>query len=265
MSRFTKSLLGIASTCLGFGLILCIVGFALGGRLYNINFRWDNGPRVYYNESFGGSGRDNAESGAVPTGAVSKLDVDIGMANVEFKTGDAYGLSVTGSPKYQSEYSGDTWTIETDDSNFPIKANDITFTITVPRGVNFRELELSIGAGTLKGADLACEKAELSVGAGAMKLQNFVCTGDSIFDIGMGTLTLDGALKGNNSISTGMGTAKFTLERPGDYGYEVDCGMGSVKIDGESYSGMASEGSRNNGAATFYDVDCGMGTVKIEF
>lgn len=281
MTKFIKTLLSIAGGCLALGIVLAVVGLCLGGRLTSIRVGWDNGPRVYYTDAFadGGSGRFQADTsdapsvsaasslpGAVPTDAVQKLEVDISTARVVIQLGDAYDLQVSGSPRYESTVSGGAWKIETTGDWQLRNWDNVKFFITVPRDVVFDEVELSIGAGTLKAEGIACHTADLEVGAGEMTVKNLACTQKSSLDVGMGTLTIDGgSLDGRNEISCGMGSAEVTVVRPADYGYAVETGMGAVSIDDHSHSGMGVELESNRGAATFYDIDCGMGAVTITF
>ena len=158
------------------------------------------------------------------------------------------------------------WTIKTTGDWQLRNWENVKFFITVPRDTVFDEVELSIGAGTLKADGLACRTADLEVGAGEMTVKNLTCTQESSLDVGMGKLTIDGgSLDGKNEVSCGMGVAEVAVSRPADYGYALESGMGSVTIDDYSHSGMGVELEVNRSAATFYDIECGMGEVTITF
>ena len=259
------------------------LSWCLGGRLTSIRVGWDNGPRVYYTDAFtdgefgmfraDASGAPSApgapspsSSGSVPTGSVRELEIDISTAEVVIQPGDAYDLQVSGSPRYESRVSGGVWTIKTTGDWQLRNWENVKFFITVPRDTVFDEVELSIGAGTLKADGLACRTADLEVGAGEMTVKNLTCTQESSLDVGMGKLTIDGgSLDGKNEVSCGMGVAEVAVSRPADYGYALESGMGSVTIDDYSHSGMGVELEANRSAATFYDIECGMGEVTITF
>ena len=200
------------------------------------------------------------------TGSVRELEIDISTAEVVIQPGDAYDLQVSGSPRYESRVSGGVWTIKTTGDWQLRNWENVKFFITVPRDTVFDEVELSIGAGTLKADGLACRTADLEVGAGEMTVKNLTCTQESSLDVGMGKLTIDGgSLDGKNEVSCGMGVAEVAVSRPADYGYALGSGMGSVTIDDYSHSGMGVELEVNRSAATFYDIECGMGEVTITF
>lgn len=300
MLNFVQALLRIAAGCAVLGIALAVAGFCLGGRVTSVRVYWDNGPRVRYEDAMAGvdfgesvpaapkapaapsapeapaapdahhgeshEGGHGAGDGSVPSGSVRELEVDISAASVMIQTGDAFDLAVTGSPRYKSECSGSTWKIETEDSWKPQSWDNVSFVLTIPYGTVFDEVELNIGAGTMAVDGISCSEADIEVGAGTMTLKNFTCSGKSEFDVGVGTLAVNGgALNGRNEISCGMGTITMKLARPAQYGYAVDCAMGTVKIDGDNYSGMGANAEAGRGAQVFYDVDCGMGTIKIDF
>lgn len=316
MKHFVRTMLRLAVGCAVLGLVLSVAGVGMGGRLTNVRIHWNHGPRVEYTDvldegrlEFGVTDDEapeidapdapaapdapdapdvigaQAEAGLTPQGDIRELEVDISAASVKIIEGDAWDLQVRGNPHYTSECEGGVWKLETEDDWLPQNWNDVSFTITIPKGAQFDEVDLKIGAGTMTVEDVRCTEAELKVGAGTLKaecvtceelkleagagtmtLKELSCTGGSEIDVGMGTLKVEsGRLTGSSEIHCGMGTVKLELERPSDYGYAVKSGMGTVKIDGRNYSGMAVKTEQNSSADTFYDVDCGMGTVKIEF
>ena len=115
-----------------------------------------------------------------------ELEIDISTAEVVIQPGDAYDLQVSGSPRYESRVSGGVWTIKTTGDWQLRNWENVKFFITVPRDTVFDEVELSIGAGTLKADGLACRTADLEVGAGEMTVKNLTCTQESSLDVGMG-------------------------------------------------------------------------------
>ena len=70
-------------------------------------------------------------------------------------------------------------------------------------------------------------------------------------------------LTGKCALNCGLGTLNLDLSAPGAYGYTVECGMGSVNVDGQQYTGLAHEVSVNADADTCYAIQCGLGTVSL--
>ncbi len=268
MRRFVKFLCSIASACLALGIILTIIGFAMGGRPNNISFDWKHGPRLVYSEvGNGGANRtEPIETGknysAEKSAEIHSLQVDVGGASVVIKNGEQFDLFVTGTNNFTAEIDNGVWEIESDWSGV---ASNVTFTVTVPSDFDFDEITLHMGAGTLEAEDLRCKNADIEIGAGKMTLNDFAASGKTDIEIGMGALNFNGSLLGKVNIDCGMGSAKFNLERPATYGYDVDCGIGSVNLDGKSFSGLGVTGHQDIGSANFYGIDCGMGSVNINF
>ena len=67
-------------------------------------------------------------------------------------------------------------------------------------------------------------------------------------------------------VLSGMGNMDMTLT--GQYtqhDYEIDCGMGSVRVGDMTYSGMSSGQNVDNNSDSEFDLDCGMGSMNIVF
>ncbi|MBD5101737.1 MAG: DUF4097 domain-containing protein [Subdoligranulum sp.] len=300
MSKGIRTLLSLGAVSAILGLVLSVAGLFMGGRLTTIHVYWDHGPRVSYRDArdsgeagFGivdtvpipeppeapavpdapaapvlpGTHHDETHHGDLPAGSVRELEIEVGAAQVVIQTGSGYDLSVEGSPRYETELSGETWYIHTlDDWNVTRFQDDVVFYITVPEDAAFEEVSLTIGAGILTAETLCCEELELKVGAGTMTLTDLTCTRECDISVGVGSLLIDGGtLAGETEIECGMGSIEMELARPAEYGYAVRGGMGSVAVGRDNYSGMAFDTEWNPGAQTFYDIECGMGSVEIAF
>lgn len=47
MKRFSKGLFGFAGACFAIGLVMCVLGFALGGRVQNMTL-WRSGLEFFH-------------------------------------------------------------------------------------------------------------------------------------------------------------------------------------------------------------------------
>ena len=275
MGKFFKGLCGIAGITFMAGLALLIVGFSMGGRPVGIQLRWDNGPKLVQTtlprwsnaetaSATLGTGRNS--SVLSNTDGIRNLDFEIGAAKVTIQSGTDFSLEVLGDAKYYEEQNGDTWVIETQSPSFGLGYGDnVEFIITVPKGVVFDFVSFQIGAGQLSASDISCKNAVLNTGAGTMKLTSFFASQSSSIEVGMGTIQVNGDLRGAVDIECGMGKADFLLQRPTSFGYQIDCALGNVEVDSDSFSGAAVEKSYNTNADTLYSIDCGMGSTSISF
>ena len=63
-----------------------------------------------------------------------------------------------------------------------------------------------------------------------------------------------------------MGNLNFTLEgAEDDYNYDVDCGMGSVKIGSKRYNDLGDEFETDHDSSSTVSISCAMGTVNVDF
>ncbi|NCC08828.1 MAG: hypothetical protein EOM30_12555 [Clostridia bacterium] len=252
---------------LAVGLALGLAGFAMGGRP-QVDVEWNSlAPHLVakkiVTEQYAVSREEKTTQN---TSDIKNLDIELGGAEVTIKTGDAFGVQATDSDRYKEYFDGDTYHVIYDKGVrfWEDMSANAQYTITVPN-YEYDDVQLTIGAGKMTVDGISCKTAVLEAGAGTLDVTNFKCTEDSTLTVGMGTLDYTGTLLGANSIECGMGKVNLTLATPADYGYTVDCGLGSVSIGNNNYSGIAAEVAINTQSDNVYNVDCGMGTVKIKF
>lgn len=269
---------------LGIGLVMAGIGGALGGRPTS-----DNQIFHFSFSRLFGAGDDEASSAVgaslhapaapeapsapaapdapaapqAPTASAHKLEVDIGAGQVSIVPGDSFSMTSNKDGVVSARLDGGTYKVENSGNRW---TGNLEVTITVPQDVVLEEADLTISAGQMSVNGLACETAELEVGAGQMTLSDFSCTRGAEISLGAGHLALTGEMAGEIDVTCDAGQVRLTLARPADFGYHVDCAMGTVKIGEQGrISGLSSELTENEGADTFFDVECGVGAVKIEF
>ncbi|MEG1548951.1 MAG: DUF4097 family beta strand repeat-containing protein [Ruthenibacterium sp.] len=277
MKTFLKFLLGLAGFACVAGIALSIAGFCMGGRITNMELRWNDGrPRIVYSDF-----NDNApvqDSKNTPVGFVQGADIngdiaeirglslDIDAAVVEIARGSTYSLAVTSGTNYHDKVDEDgIWEIESENNFSNDLHADIVFQITVPSDIVLDEFEVSLGAGELTAYNLACKKADLEAGAGTMTLTDFSCADGARLNVAAGSIVADGTLSGETRIKCALGEVTLNVAQSADYGYDIECGAGSVRIGDNSFSGLAKDMKHNKNAADFYKIDCGMGNVNISF
>ena len=165
------------------------------------------------------------------------LEIETGAAEVIIETGDDF--RVTGS--------GVNWSERNDEGTLKVETkrpHTGTLTVTVPADFTLRELEVSVGAGSLSMSGISCEEGSFSVGAGEIVLDSVTVTREADFEIGMGSLTFSGTLSGKTKVECGIGSVDINAANPGDYGYAIELAGGSVVIGGEAYTGLGQEVQR---------------------
>lgn len=218
---------------------------------------------------------DDAQTAAAPDDAAQgtdaaaqeadALDVQLGGVKVELQPGESWALRTEGlRVRCNSVIANGVWHISNQDSslvNLPGGKVIITYPVRLP----LRQLTLQIGAGSLVSGPLCCQQADIEVGAGSMTLDDLLVQGRCRLQVGMGSLQMQGSLQQGAKIDCGMGSVKCRLERPASYGYAVNCGVGTVRVDGHNHSGLGSEAVVDRDAPVQYKINCGMGEVLVNF
>lgn len=127
-------------------------------------------------------------------------------------------------------------------------------------------VSLETGAGKLNVGKLSCDTADVSAGAGKVVIDDAMVAKDAGIEIGMGSIEFTGTVEGNLAAECSMGNILMSLrDAETDHNYSIDCAMGTVRIGGSSYSGMASERNIDHSSTSNYTIECSMGTVALDF
>lgn len=224
---------------------------------------------------------------------VQRMQIDIAAGYVEIKTGDTADLQVDGPLEYESHISNGTWTLKTRHELDNIRSNagrffrngeDITttFTITLPRQMEYMDIEIGFGTSTLDGFDIT--ELDCTTSMGDMTITNTTardteldCSMGNIdainlttnnLDIScdMGKITFSGNVTNLFTAECAMGAVKASLPRPADFGWTAEVGMGKINVDGNNKIGISgnTQGGNQN-ARPFFDLEADMGTIEISF
>ncbi len=214
---------------------------------------------------------------------VKSLYIDIGSARLDVSTGDDFSLSTNN--KYISCTNSNGKLRITEDSFrvFPISSvgNDTYVKLTVPTDFEFKNIEISTGAGDISISELRTETLDLELGAGRVTFDELyvdkeadieggagelkissgeICGLD--FDMGVGKTTLCLSLIGRNQINMGIGDLNVSLlGEKDDYTVDIDKGIGDVNIDGSSIKNGNIVGNGSN----IIEIDGGIGAIDIKF
>lgn len=194
-------------------------------------------------------------------------DIAAGLANLELKTGGCDVLVETGEAFAVSgsnileEHDGDTWKISMRDK-YAARSGQIH--LTLPADTHFKAVQINHGAGKIAIDTLACDEAHFFLGMGSLKLNTLSCEALRL-EIGAGDANINGTVTSAGRIKVGTGSVNLTATRPDAFGYDVKCGLGSVTVDGNKYTGLAQGVNAHSDATPFFDIDCALGNVTLAF
>ena len=262
MKKSTKALL-IAAFCCGLiGLSFCLASFFFG-----INERTMTGViqegRVQLDEKLGwfrNIGTDLTKSEDASTefseeyANVTELDLDLGDTACILIPYDGARWKVKGSllpTGFKCEQDGTKLKIKSKKStwNFWKFGNETaSLEIYIPERELLEEMKIDVGTGELTVEDgvIRCKKLEV--------------------DCGVGNSSLRMDIREEMKIDCGVGEVDVTLVgKSTDFDYNLQCGVGEVVIDGESYGSIGAEKKVSHDAEKEIRIDCGVGSVSVEF
>lgn len=152
--------------------------------------------------------------------------------------------------------------------------------VTIPPGFNADHISIKLEAGSIEAESLLAQEAEVEVGAGVFRIDNLTVSGKSFFSVGAGELIIDnidvrnttmdngvgiiqasGKITGNSRIESDLGGINLKLAgNKDDYKYDIDCNLGSVKIDGRIRNSVMNQDADNS-----FILKCNAGNITVDF
>ena len=206
---------------------------------------------------------------------INNIKIDVCTTNMVIKYGDTFSITAENvSKEFKIKEEGNTLIIK--EKNITIFGNKKSShtTITIPNDLN--NLSIDIGAGKLELSDITSNNFSLNQGAGKVVITNLISNNTTIdggagelhitssklqnldLDLGAGKCYYNGILLGNNKIDQGVGELILDLYRE-DYTIKASKGLGSITINGESYSKDVTVGEGINDIK----IDGGIGSIII--
>lgn len=289
MKRFTKFALGCAITCATVGLGLAVAGLAMGAAstgkevlaealdntINSDNIRWS--VSVLKKEDWDDQDEDWSNSASPKTesglGAfvyefesLKNLDVELSSDEFYLKKHDGTGVRVEtngDTDKIRVKQDGDTLKIKS-----LTKLNGTKITLYYPENLSFNEMDIEVDAGTIHMEDaLTVNDLEIQVGAGEMISNDTISAREVSIDVGAGDVEISKLDAGSLEAECGVGALNIGLVgNESEYNYKVECGLGSVTVGDDKYSGISESAKVNNAGATrSMELECGLGDVAVVF
>lgn len=208
------------------------------------------------------------------------LDIDITSANLTIKKGEQLKIE-TDNKNIKYTQDDNIIKIKEKKSNWFRINNNSSLIIYIPENYVFDGVSIDNGAGKVTINEINTDYFSLNLGAGKVEIDKLNVTSESIIDggagevtvlngdiknldldMGVGKITLNTKMRGNNKIDGGVGEIVLNLfGTENDYQIEVDKGIGTFKIDGNSVKDNNVYGNGLNKI----DIDGGIGNIDIKF
>lgn len=290
MKKFSKIVLGTAAV---FGVLGCgftVAGAAMGASVEEMKYEGSNVQKAVnrmvrmvdhwdedddWDDDWDDDDWD--EKQAVPSGdsgtyefdSISSMDIELNYDELILRESEDRKITVTvdgdAADRVRVSTEGSELQIENKDDYRP---EERTVTITYPAGTEFTEVSIDIDKGTAAlEDDLKAGEFSVSVGAGTLENYGIVTAGQTDIEVGVGTLEL--ADLDADYIEAECGVGMMSLDVAGrkeDYNYRISCGVGSVLLGEDEFTGLGSTKKvDNNGASRKMQLECGMGTLEVDF
>lgn len=242
MKKFTKIAIGLSIFFAVIGLVCITLAFAMGLNVDHLREMAKDGELF-----IGGSTLIKSE-GVYTANNCTKLDIefDAGKLTIFYDDVDEIEVRQNGMQTLSCSLDGNTLEIKNKDSLF-FKSSKGSVMIKIPRELHLEEIDLEIGAGQAEIKELCVASLEIEVGAGQANL----------VDVDVKYL---GATTGAGQIQAKLVGAET------DYNYDVECGIGEIKVGNSSFASIGKESHVNQpGAERKLDIECGVGQITIEF
>lgn len=136
--------------------------------------------------------------------------------------------------------------------------------VQIPNKCQLNKMTLSIGAGVLNADHIQAKELDVEVGAGVAEITQFHVNSIEI-EVGAGEISVAGSASAGVGIDCGIGKVDYQAAgSEQDYSYEIECGVGVVRVGNEEYSGIINGKKIMNGGALM-EIDCGAGEVNVGF
>ena len=213
------------------------------------------------------------------TADVRNLSICVGAADLYIKEGDVFSVQ-SNLEHLKVEQEGDELIIE-ETREFGVTVNGAVLTIYVPADAVFENVSITTGAGRLTVEQLTSGTLDFELGAGDVSIISLIATKAAEIDggagritiadgsvqnlnlsMGVGQLNLTSALTGVCQLDLGIGQSDITLlGAKDDYKLEIEKGVGTVIVDGETVTNHESSGTGANNV----ELNGGIGTVSVRF
>lgn len=240
MKRFNKVLLSVAGSLLAIGLVLALVGWAMGGQT---SMEVDVGG---YQATVGMTGfhagvnasRKNATTVTDDKlAAFDKLDVDVSLGDVNVVSSDHFGIDMYYYGKnYELHYENNGGTLKVWSTSIPnIGINfgmnyDATVTVYLPKGTLLKDATVKTAMGDIDMQDFAADMLDVRANMGGVTVENADVT-DGTLKLDMGDLSINGVTADNLDLTLSMGDLEaynVTTEKE----LTVVNHMGKIAVDG---------------------------------
>lgn len=261
----------LAAVSLLLGIVLCLFGSALGGRLHDsfgVHYG-ENGPFAVGYQDFD----DEDKQDMIELSPFRHLEIDIDLGDITIKRGNELKLFTEhlDSDDYELTQSGDTLKLVAHKENFHflsinLSNPDYHYILTIPEDIKLESLTLESAMGDIVVDQINANDIDIIQSLGDVSFYDVECETMTV-EQKMGDVEYEGKGQGNMKIDNSMGDITVKIRDNADfYSYDLSTSMGSIETDKEEKEG-ASQNIADHPRNAKYQLtmDCSMGDIELEF
>ncbi|MDD3137966.1 MAG: DUF4097 family beta strand repeat-containing protein [Lachnospiraceae bacterium] len=255
--------------CIGF--VLCCTGIALGATYQDLTIRFPNGIGYVDGNSVLWNNTEDENATSIKAQEYQnitsiKAEIASGILDVVEYDGTTIKVESTDSKNVVNVYlKGDNTLILKSKTNFIGNGYNSHTIIYLPKNIQLEKASFAIGAGEMTIENINAATLSIEVGAGKATVNNSNSK-DLKIECGAGEIEMYTTDTNEAEVECGIGKVGLTVAgMQNDYNYNVECGIGSVTIGDNNYSGIGHDQKINNGSNKQIDINCGIGQVEVYF
>ena len=299
MKLFTKISLIVAAIAGGVGILAVVIGLAMGARVKDLEVmgiyispnqvelsgvikneirdeildEFDDNHHIYndrdseYHKGVGEhnntqNGRQDSSKNSNMVNGINRLEVEAQNANIAiFAVEDTQEISYSSNREKEiARVRENTLIIEDASLKGPLELE-----IYLPVGV-MREIDIEAANGVVMADKIVADNVNIDIDNASVNIQQLVVNNKAELQINAGEMNI-GYYEGSNlDLECAVGAIMVVCEgNKNDYNYNLECGVGEIILDNETYSGLGQEKQVQNGGTKLIEAECAMGQIQIEF
>jgi hypothetical protein len=267
MRAFSKAMVKVSLSIMALGFLFLLIGFFTGA---NDEMKWNQNLLSNRNLQKLDETYNNVKS----------LDVNLRYGDVRIVEGEQFRIKSKGIilKGFETDVKDGIWKIS--DEKVPLKPHmNVTLkpfnigyttqyapeiTIYVPKGFTSKNLNLSVDAGRLKIDSISSTgEADITVGAGKIDI-NQIQAENATITCGAGSILTKGIITGNSLVKCDVGKVVMDLKgKEEDYNYDINCNLGVVKINDQTYNFHSEKQITNDNAKNRLNLECNVGEIDL--
>lgn len=209
---------------------------------------------------------------------ISGLELEIGYGDIYVETDDTLDHEI----RVSFGHSNASFGYDIEDGKLKIKYrphradfwrgdysyydyDDNQMRITLPTDFQFQKVDIELEAGMLHAQDIQADNMKLEAGAGGIQITGGKA-GLLSMEVKAGGISYDGSVGRKVKAECKAGDIEMRLDgQREDFNYNIECSLGTVEIDGKTWSGINIDSTYKNDGFKDMDLECKTGSILVEF